>query len=180
MVQNRRKDTGVLVRGLFEVLLDHPDGLSVDAALETSLARLSQDNDQRLCEQLLRGCVAPMKAGWLVLNERGFAVSPEGKLAYEQHSDPDEFLLTAGKQSMRGWMSVHFPESYFFLGKLRDQFASEYRVARRIGIKNLFEKAIGTPHTWQDVLPVQSARRISIPDLELTNLAAFLDELTNQ
>jgi hypothetical protein len=180
MVQNRRKDTGVLVRGLFEVLLDHPDGLSVDAALETSLARLSQDNDQRLCEQLLRGCVAPMKAGWLVLNERGFAVSPEGKLAYERHSDPDEFLLTAGKQSMRGWMSVHFPESYFFLGKLRDQFASEYRVARRIGIKNLFEKAIGTPHTWQDVLPVQSARRISIPDLELTNLAAFLDELTNQ
>ena len=180
MLQKRRKDTGILVRGLFEVLLDYPDGLPIHAALETSLARLSQDKDQRLCEQLLRGCVAPMKAGWLVVNDGGFALSPEGKQAYQRHSDPDEFLLTAGKQSVRGWMSVHFPESYFFLGKLRDQFASEYRVVRRVGIKNLFEKAIGTPAAWQEVLPVQSARRISIPELALTNLASFLTDLEAQ
>jgi len=77
-------------------------------------------------------------------------------------------------------MSVHFPEQYFFLGKLRDQFASEYRVAKRIGIKNLLERAIGTPASWQEVLPVQTPRRISIPDLELTNLDAFLNELKNK
>lgn len=121
-----------------------------------------------------------MKAGWLVVNARGFAVSPEGKLAFQRHSDPDEFLRTAGKQSVRGWMSVHFPDYYFFLGKLRDQFASEYRVARRVGIKNLFDKAIGTSNSWQEVLPVQSARRISIPDLELTGLDSFLDDLKAQ
>jgi hypothetical protein len=180
MLQKRRKDTGILVRGLFEVLLDHPDGLPIDAALESSLARLFHDKDERVCEQLLRGCVAPIKAGWLVLNNEGFALSPEGKQAYQRHSDPDEFLLTAGKQSVRGWMSIHFPDSYFFLGKLRDQFASEYRVARRVEIKNLFEKAIGTPAVWQEVLPVQTARRISIPDLALTNLPSFLAELGNQ
>jgi hypothetical protein len=180
MLQKRRKDTGILVRGLFEVLLNHPGGLPVDAALETSLARFSQDKDERVCEQLLRGCVAPIKAGWLLLNDGGFTLSSAGKQAYQRHSDPDEFLLTAGKQSVRGWMSIHFPDSYFFLGKLRDQFASEYRVARRVGIKNLFEKAIGTPAVWQEVLPVQTARRISIPDLVLTNLASFLSELGNQ
>ena len=65
MLQQRRKDTGILVRGLFEVLLDYPDGLPVDAALESSLARVSQPKEQRVCEQLLRGCVAPIKAGWL-------------------------------------------------------------------------------------------------------------------
>lgn len=179
-MQKKRKDVGILVRGLFEVLLDHPDGLPIDAALETSLAKLSQTRDERVYEQLLRGCVAPMKAGWLKVSDAGFVLSPEGKLAYQRHSDPDDFLLSAGKQSVRGWMSVHFPDPYFFLGKLRDQFASEYRVARRVGIKNLFEKAIGTPAAWQEVLPVQSARRISVPDLSLTNLESFLEQLKDE
>lgn len=177
MLQQRLKDTGILVRGLFEVLLDHPEGLPVDAAVESSLAKVSQPSDERHCEQLLRGCVAPIKAGWLTFSGNGFSLSDEGKVAYQCHSDPEDFLLTAGKQSVRGWMSVHFSDSYFFLGKLRDQFASEFRVARRIGFKNLFDKAIGAPASWQEVLPVQSARRISIPGLELANLDLFLDEL---
>ena len=120
-----------------------------------------------------------MKAGWLEMNGSGFVVSKEGRQAFQTYSDPEDFLLRAGQHSIRGWMSVHFPEPYFFLGKLRDQFASEYRVAKRIGIKNLLEKAIGTPASWQEVLPLQTVRRIDIPNLELSNLDAFLDELKN-
>ncbi|HJP91488.1 MAG TPA: hypothetical protein VJ875_06005 [Pyrinomonadaceae bacterium] len=177
MQQKKRRDTGVLVRGLFAVLLDQPQGLPIDAALKRCLPRETNAESRHLGEQLLRGCVAPIKAGWLVINGKGLIVSQKGKIAYQTYSDPDDFLLNASKHSVRGWMSVHFPEPYFFLGKLRDQFASEYRVAKRIGIKNLFEKAIGTPATWQDVLPVQSARRISIPNLDLSNLDSFLSEL---
>jgi hypothetical protein len=180
MGQQKRNDTGVLVRGLFEVLLDYPQGLPFDAALESSLARVSQPNDASHCEQLLRGCVAPMKAGWLTVNGNGFVLSGEGRLAYQQHRDPNDFLLAAGKQSVRGWISVHFPAPYFLLGKLRDQFASEYRVARRIGVRNLLEKAIGTRAIWQEVLPVQTARRITIPDFDLSNLDAFLTELQDK
>jgi len=176
-MQKKRRHTGVLVRGLFAVLLDHPEGLPIAAAVKTSLPRVSNAESRRLGEQLLRGCVAPMKAGWLLSDGSGFIVSPKGKVAYQTYSDPDDFLLHAGKYSVRGWFSVHFPEPYFFLGKLRDQFASEYRVAKRIGIKNLLEKAIGTPASWQEVLPVQSARRINIPNLELSNLDSFLNEL---
>ncbi|HYK21198.1 MAG TPA: hypothetical protein VEV42_10720 [Pyrinomonadaceae bacterium] len=176
-MQKKRRHTGVLVRELFTVLLDHPEGLSIDAALKTCLPGASKADGRRLGEQLLRGCVAPMKAGWLVSDGNGFTVSAQGKVAYQTYSDPDDFLLHASKHSLRGWISVHFPEPYFFLGKLRDQFASEYRVAKRIGIKNLLEKAIGTPASWQEVLPVQSARRIEIPNLELTNLESFLSEL---
>jgi hypothetical protein len=179
MQQNKRRHTGVLVRGLFEVLLNHPEGLPVEAALQTCVASASNAEGRRLGEQLLRGCVAPIKAGWLKMNGSGFVLSQEGKLAYQRYSDPDDFLLRAGQHSLRGWMSVHFPEQYFFLGKLRDQFASEYRVAKRIGIKNLLEKVIGTPASWQEVLPVQSVRRIRIPNLELTNLDSFLNELKN-
>jgi hypothetical protein len=177
MQQKKRRHTGVLVRGLFEVLLDHPEGLPIRAALETCLPGGSNAESTRLGEQLLRGCVAPIKAGWLKVNGNGFVVSQEGKLAYQRYSDPEDFLLRASKHSVRGWISVHFPEPYFFLGKLRDQFASEYRVAKRIGIKNLFDKAIGTPASWQEVLPVQSARRINVSDLELSNLESFLDDL---
>ena len=121
-----------------------------------------------------------MKAGWLEMNGSGFRLSPKGEQAFQTYSDPDDFILRASQHSLRGWMSVHFPEPYFFLGKLRDQFASEYRVAKRIGIKNLLEKAIGTPASWQEVLPVQTPRRINIPNLELTNLDAFLNELKNE
>lgn len=177
MQQKKLRHTGVLVRGLFEVLLDHPEGLTIKAALQSCLRTDSNAESRRLGEQLLRGCVAPMKAGWLKYNGNGFVVSEEGKLAYQRYSDPDDFLLRAAKHSWRGWISIHFPEQYFFLGKLRDQFASEYRVAKRIGIKNLLEKAIGTPATWQEVLPVQSARRIDISGLELSDLNSFLDEL---
>ena len=180
MQPKKRRHTGVLVRGLFEVLLEHPDGLPIDVAVQSCLPRVSNAESRRLGEQLLRGCVAPMKAGWLVMNGSGFVVSQEGKQAFQSYSDPDDFLVRAGQHSLRGWISVHFPEPYFFLGKLRDQFASEYRVAKRIGIKNLFEKAIGTPASWQEVLPVQIARRIDIPNLDLTNLNAFLDELKNK
>ena len=179
MQLNKRRHTGVLVRGLFEVLLEHPDGLPIDVAVQLCLPNGPNAESRRLGEQLLRGCVAPLKAGWLLMNGSGFVVSPEGKDAFQTYSDPEDFLLRAGQHSVRGWMSVHFPEPYFFLGKLRDQFASEYRVAKRIGIKNLLEKAIGTPASWQEVLPVQAARRIDIPDLELTNLDAFLNQLKN-
>jgi hypothetical protein len=180
MQQKKRRHTGVLVRGLFEVLLEHPDGLPIDVAVQSCLPQVSHSDSRRLGEQLLRGCVAPLKAGWLEMNGTGFVVSQKGRQAFQTYSDPDDFLLRAGQHSLRGWMSVHFPEQYFFLGKLRDQFASEYRVAKRIGIKNLLERAIGTPASWQEVLPVQTPRRISIPDLELTNLDAFLNELKNK
>ena len=176
MQLNKRRHTGVLVRGLFEVLLEHPDGLPIDVAMQSCLPSGPNAESRRLGEQLLRGCVAPMKAGWLVMNGSGFVVSSKGKDAFQTYSDPDDFLLHAGQHSIRGWMSVHFPEPYFFLGKLRDQFASEYRVAKRIGIKNLLEKAIGTTASWQEVLPVQTARRIDIPNLDLTNLDAFLNQ----
>jgi hypothetical protein len=118
-----------------------------------------------------------MKAGWLVSDGNGFTVSDAGKRAYRTFSDPDDFLSRAAKQSLRGWMSVHFPGPYFLLGKLRDRLAAEYRVAKRVGIKNLLDKVIGAPSSWQEVLPIQRARRIDIPNLELSDLDTFLSDL---
>jgi len=121
-----------------------------------------------------------MKAGWLITESSSLVVSQQGRLAYQQYADPEDFLRQAGKLSVKGWVSLHFPEPYFFLGKLRDQWASEYRVVKRIGLKNLLEKAIGTPAIWQEVLPLQTHRRIQVPDLELSSLDSFLTRLENE
>ena len=63
MQPNKRRHTGVLVRGLFQVLLEHPDGLPLKVAVQSCLPRVPNAESRRLGEQLLRGCVAPMKAG---------------------------------------------------------------------------------------------------------------------
>src|SRR5690349_378989 len=103
-MQKNRRNTGVLVRELFAVLLDHPEGLPIDAAVKSCLPTVAHADGRHLGEQLLRGCVAPMKAGWLVSDGNGFTVSAEGKIAYQTYSDPDDFLLRASKHSLRGWM----------------------------------------------------------------------------
>jgi hypothetical protein len=168
----------VLVRALFAMLMDRPEGVAVDVALER-LSYAENGDQTQLYDQLMRECVAPIKAGWLSGNNCYFTLSQEGRIAFENYPDPEEFIGQAGRLSLKGWMSVYFPQPYFFLGKLRDRFAAEYRVAKRIGIKNLVEKAIGTPASWQEVLPVQTARVIRIPDLDLSNLDSFLNELEN-
>jgi hypothetical protein len=178
MHSKKRKKTGVLVRGLFAMLMDRPEGVAVDVALER-LSYAENGDQTQLYDQLMRECVAPIKAGWLSGNNCYFTLSQEGRIAFENYPDPEEFIGQAGRLSLKGWMSVYFPQPYFFLGKLRDRFAAEYRVAKRIGIKNLVEKAIGTPASWQEVLPVQTARVIRIPDLDLSNLDSFLNELEN-
>ncbi len=176
MDSKKRKQTGVLVRGLFAILMDHPEGVAVDAAVER-LSYAANGERTQLYEQLMRECVAPIKAGWLSGNSCHFILSEEGRVAFKNYPDPEEFIGQAGRLSLKGWMSVHFPHPYFFLGKLRDRFASEYRVVKRIGIKNLMEKAIGTAAEWQEVLPVQSPRRIKIPGFNLRDLDSFLSEL---
>src|SRR6185503_4090350 len=102
MQPEKRRHTGVLVRGLFEVLLDHPDGLPIDVAVQSCLPGVANAESRRLGEQLLRGCVAPMKAGWLVMNGSGLVVSQTGRQAFQTYSDPDDFLLRAVKLSLRG------------------------------------------------------------------------------
>jgi hypothetical protein len=149
--------------------MDHPEGVAVGVAVERLWCAANGERTQ-LYEQLMRECVAPIKAGWLSGNSCSFTLPEEGRVAFENYADPKEFIGQAGRLSLKGWMSVHFPQQYFFLGKLRDRFASEYRVVKRIGIKTLMEKAIGTAAEWQEVLPVQSPRRIKIPGFDLQNL----------
>ena len=167
--------TGRLVRQVFALLLEHPEGLPIRAILDSigETDELSEKQTDRF-EEVMRGCVAPIKAGWLLAGRHHLTVSDQGKQAFARYNDPAEFLQEAGRRSAKGWLSVNFPRPYYLAGKLKDQLVAEVRAARRIGIGGLMGMALGSASPWEQILPVQKPRRMAVSDLELANVESLL------
>jgi hypothetical protein len=170
----RRRHTGMLVRRIFEILQAHPQGLhfkKIVKLLETN----GQTPESLLTEQVASGCVAPIKAGWLLNDRDVFAVSPKGVEAYKRFPDPTQFMIAASRSSFRGWLSVYLPHYYYRAGKLRSQVTSEYQVVRRVGVRRLLSEALGRARPWEDVLPLQSPRRVIIDDVKVSEDESLMD-----
>lgn len=95
-----------LVRKVFEVLTRHPGGLpakEVVRKVEESLGvmdcekRSSWSNQGlRQFEKLLRiSTITPVKAGWLVKSKGRWLLTEQGKQAYHDLSEPEQFALEA-------------------------------------------------------------------------------------
>ncbi|HYY42363.1 MAG TPA: hypothetical protein VE775_06480, partial [Pyrinomonadaceae bacterium] len=187
MVKRTRQRAGELARKLFEILQDQPDGLvekAILARLEQSLPTNGGGPDQARAQviwqqfvEITRASIAPLKAGWLLNNRDWWALTDEGKQAYAQFTDPEEFIVAASRHSSRGWASVNFPRAYFTAGKFKDQLTAEYRAVRRIGLRPLFSKALGSSAAWAEILPLQQPQRFTIPDLNLSTFADLLQYL---
>src|SRR5437870_3359626 len=118
MITNVTRHTGIVVRKIFEMLLDEPEGMSIREICERLQDSRSQSQngsdrpgewDLGSFQKLTFGCVAPIRAGWLHIDRHQWSVSDEGRRAYDHYPDPEQFMLEAGKRSTRGWLSVHFP-----------------------------------------------------------------------
>jgi len=108
MPEITRKRVGELQRGVFKILLDHPDGMPAKEILER-LEKLVPPTDfekseypnrpgVRRFEKIVRfATIAPVKAGWLVKSKGRWTVTDEGKKAFEQISDPEKFVKEGGK-----------------------------------------------------------------------------------
>ena len=109
-------------------LLDHPEGLPIRAILDHVAAtdELSEKQADRF-EEVMRGCVAPIKAGWLLAGGHHVSISDQGKEAFTLYQEPAKFMQEAGRRSAKGWLSVHFPKPYYVAGKLKDQLVTEMR-----------------------------------------------------
>lgn len=180
MSAQRRRHTGTLVRKVFEILLPHPQGLPfkrILQLLEGTPDNQSTDLASFSTEEVACGCIAPIKAGWLLSDKDVFAVSPAGIEAYNRYQDPAQFMVEAGRSSFRGWLSVHFPVFYYSAGKAMSQVIVEYQVAKRVGIRRLLRETMGRARPWQDVLPMQTPRRVLIEDLKLSETISFVDHL---
>ena len=108
MAEITRKRVGELQRGVFKILLDHPEGLPAKELLD-SLAKVVPPTDfeksdypnrpgVRRFEKIVRfSTIGPVKAGWLIKSKGRWTLTGEGKNAYERISDPEKFEREAHK-----------------------------------------------------------------------------------
>lgn len=96
------KRTGELVRGVFQILLDHPDGLPAKEVLATLRAILpptpfeaseySNTPGAVRYDKIVRfSTIAPVKAGWLIKNRGVWSLTEEGAAAFHRIPDPEAF-----------------------------------------------------------------------------------------
>ncbi|HET6360499.1 MAG TPA: restriction endonuclease [Gemmatimonadota bacterium] len=103
MAEITKKRSGELVRGVFQILLDHPDGLpakDVLLRLEQVVPPTQFENsfypnhqDIRRYEKIVRfSTIGVVKAGWLIKNKGTWLLTDEGRRAYVSLPNPEEFM----------------------------------------------------------------------------------------
>jgi len=122
MPEVTRRRSGELVRGVFTILMDHPEGLAAQEVFQL-LERLvpptqfehttypNRPNDRRY-EKIVRfRSIAQVKAGWLVKDKGRWWLTDEGRAAYKRLKDPEAFMREADRL-YREWASERSePES---------------------------------------------------------------------
>jgi restriction system protein len=106
MAETTRKRTGELLRKLFEILKEHPEGMSAAAALErlassvqlTDYEAGSYGSGGRRFEKIVRfATVDCVKAGWLVKDKGTWIVTEAGLEAHRRFTDPEAFQKEAAR-----------------------------------------------------------------------------------
>lgn len=104
MAEITRKRSGELLRGVFRILTDHPEGLPAKEVLSlmesevppTEFESSDYPNSPgvRRYEKIIRfTTITSVKAGWLVKNRGQWSITDEGRRAYHAFPDPKEFIL---------------------------------------------------------------------------------------
>lgn len=113
MAEITRKRSGELVRGVFQILLNHPEGLRAKELLQ-KLEELVPPTDfeasnypnrpnVRRYEKIVRfSTIAAVKAGWLVKSKGSWWLTDEGRSALEKFQDPEDFSREA-RRLYREW-----------------------------------------------------------------------------
>lgn len=105
MAEITRRRTGEFVRKLFELLMEHPDGLQAGEALSklVSFFTLSEyeagsyeGSGVRRFDKIVRfATVDCVKAGWLTKHKGTWFLTPEGRAAHNKFKDPEAFYKEA-------------------------------------------------------------------------------------
>jgi restriction system protein len=106
MPEVTRRRTGEFVRKLFEILLQHPDGLQARDALSSlekkvELSEYEQGfyaNGARRFDKIVRfATIDCVKAGWLMKTKGRWTITEAGKEAFSSIKDPETFYREAVK-----------------------------------------------------------------------------------
>ena len=115
-----RKRRGELLRGVFDVLADHPEGIRARDALAEVESRLGMTDfeaanypgtDVRRFEKSVRFVtINAVKAGWMAKEAGVWLPTEEGLGAHRAYSDPEQFLTEAQKL-YREWAEAQPPKT---------------------------------------------------------------------
>ena len=107
--------TGELLKKLFEILMEHPDGMKAQDALLALKERVVLTNYEKgeypsggpRFDKIVRfATVDCVKAGWLTKDRGIWALTDEGGRAYEQYKSPEQFYRQA-QRLYREWKKSH-------------------------------------------------------------------------
>src|SRR5258708_38221318 len=112
MAEITRRRVGELQRGVFKILLDHPDGLPAKELLEklesvvppTDFEKREYPNRPgvKRFEKIVRcATIAPVKACWLIKSKGRWTVTAEGKKADEGIPDPNKIVREGERLNRR-------------------------------------------------------------------------------
>jgi restriction system protein len=96
--------SGELLRTLFQVLQQHPDGIAASEAIRGVEARVklapdeegNYSNGARRFDKIVRfATIKCVKAGWLVKERGRWFLTDAGIEAFRRHTDPDDFVRKA-------------------------------------------------------------------------------------
>lgn len=113
MPETTRRREGELLRALFEVLRQSPEGIPAREALErlasrvqlTEYERGSFPSGGRRFEKIVRfASINPVKAGWMMKSRGSWALTESGKTAFTQFKDAEQFAREASRL-YRDWLS---------------------------------------------------------------------------
>lgn len=108
MAEITRRRVGEIVRAVFGILLEHPEGLrakDVLAQLEHSLKLSDFEKSDypkrpgvRRFEKTARfATIAPVKAGWMIKSKGRWILTEDGKAAHKNFPNPEELARKAGE-----------------------------------------------------------------------------------
>ena len=114
MAEITRRRRGEVLRGVFAVLVDEPDGLPVQEVLSrvrrlvrpTAFEASEYENSPgavRYDQQLRFHTIGAVKAGWLIKERGVWRLTEEGREAYRAYPDPEDFA-GAVDDSYRLWL----------------------------------------------------------------------------
>jgi restriction system protein len=113
VAETSRSRQGELIRAVFDVLRDRPDGVPAAEVLtevERRVPPTEFENEAyprnptvRRYPKIVRfATIGPVKAGWLVKENGRWSVTDEGLRAYDTFADPAEFMVQASRL-YRAW-----------------------------------------------------------------------------
>lgn len=114
-----KKRRGELLRAVFDVLADHPDGIQAKDALAEVEGRIEltdfekanyPNSNVRRFEKTVRfQTINAVKAGWMVKEAGIWTPTEDGLVAHKQFTDPEQFMDEAGKL-YQAWAKAQPPK----------------------------------------------------------------------